>query len=487
MDVPGNPPGEVLLRLWNAQNGAALTLNAAWPARSGLIIGPDGERLAKNQALAIDELRGWRAIAPRAGDIQFTLVGEDLRVALPTIGEVPLVAYLPLIRALLAQGGPDGQVNVRLIVGGAEGSRLEVRRYRDTVEILDDRAHFGIRRDAPRLRNTAFAAALAGSPGCVHLEAMALNDPERQIQSDVDVEASLDLGSVLSKEDGPWLIHARLDGHGQRAFVWPGTATTRNERIESYAKSWRHRLEDPECSEWESDWALIRTVAEMGDAGTLDQVQALAKIPSAAVALLLRVPLEEKQSVLELDLAAPIFWPTILVEDFGRAIALERVRLERRYGLVFDPTQAADVALQGLATSIGEILRLRPVLRGHFAAALCANGLQPFAFQGGAPVPLRVGRKGSDLLFAAANDAATRFDRLPSGVKGLVPVARPSGMILGQDVQAVIDAPLVAAEVALGRRAPLDTRQILNMINFRLVDPVYFDTALPLAIEIGAP
>ena len=60
-------------------------------------------------------------------------------------------------------------------------------------------------------------------------------------------------------------------------------------------------------------------------------------------------------------------------------------------------------------------------------------------------------------------------------------------MILGQDVQAVIDAPLVAAEVALGRRAPLDTQQVLNMINLWLVDPVYFETALPLAIEIGTP
>jgi hypothetical protein len=53
-------------------------------------------------------------------------------------------------------------------------------------------------------------------------------------------------------------------------------------------------------------------------------------------------------------------------------------------------------------------------------------------------------------------------------------------------VQPVIDAPIVAAEVALGLRGPLAAVDRMRLINLRFVDPVYFDTALPPALQYGA-
>jgi hypothetical protein len=81
-----------------------------------------------------------------------------------------------------------------------------------------------------------------------------------------------------------------------------------------------------------------------------------------------------------------------------------------------------------------------------------------------------------------AQEAARRFDRLPDGVRGQEPHARPSGLIFNPYLQPVIDAPLVTAEIAAGLRAAPDTALMLALINLRLVDPLYFDSALPAAL-----
>jgi hypothetical protein len=46
-------------------------------------------------------------------------------------------------------------------------------------------------------------------------------------------------------------------------------------------------------------------------------------------------------------------------------------------------------------------------------------------------------------------------------------------------LQPAIDAPLVSAEIAASLRPPPDTGSTLALINLRLVDPLYFDSALP--------
>jgi hypothetical protein len=69
-------------------------------------------------------------------------------------------------------------------------------------------------------------------------------------------------------------------------------------------------------------------------------------------------------------------------------------------------------------------------------------------------------------------------------VKGEEPLVRPKALTFSPDVQSLIDAPLVAGEIAVGLRHASNTALVLALINLRLVDPVYFDSALPAAIAL---
>ncbi|MBF0340456.1 MAG: hypothetical protein HQL95_05760 [Magnetococcales bacterium] len=86
------------------------------------------------------------------------------------------------------------------------------------------------------------------------------------------------------------------------------------------------------------------------------------------------------------------------------------------------------------------------------------------------------------LLQELAQEAARRFDRLPSGVGRLKPPHRLAGFSFSHYVQPLIDAPLIAAEMAVGRRAAPSMEEMLILINLRLLDPGYFDRALPAAL-----
>ena len=46
-----------------------------------------------------------------------------------------------------------------------------------------------------------------------------------------------------------------------------------------------------------------------------------------------------------------------------------------------------------------------------------------------------------------------------------------------------MQAPLVAAEVAAGLRAPLSLEDTLRLIALRAADPIWFDSALPSALS----
>ena len=60
------------------------------------------------------------------------------------------------------------------------------------------------------------------------------------------------------------------------------------------------------------------------------------------------------------------------------------------------------------------------------------------------------------------------------GLLGLRPQSRPVTLPhFNKFVQALVDAPLVAAEMAVGLQPPSDTGQRLALINLRFVDPIY--------------
>ena len=490
LSVPGVALGMVMLRLADPRVGTELKLTAPWPARSGVILSPDGNRLERDTPISVEALRGWRAILPEgvAGDLQFRLDGH-VSVAMRVGGEVALAAHMPLIRSMLAQGGPDAQVNLSLITGGAEGRRLEIRRYDRQAIARNDYLRFGLARDEPMREETAFSDKLGR--GTVEIHAVNLIVPGRALHRQIVATGPIALPPMLSQlGGGPWLIQAIHDGQVQRAVVWGDRSAqhpTRDARISSYVGEWARLLQSPEDPQWERLWMLIRSASEGGDAGVLDQVQALARTPAAAVALVLRVPRDDLSDALALDLAAPIFWAAQPVAAFRTALIAERSRLVARYAQVLEPSEAESESNTMLFQRIGAILALHPELAGHFGTALAEAGLMSIASTPGhrealerifIPDPVKH-------LVNVAQEAARRFDRLPSGVRGIMPRNKPDEWpSFNPDAQPMIDAPLVTAEIATERRPAPDTASMLTLINLRLIDPSYFDSALPAALAL---
>ncbi len=489
LKTQGMAPGLIDLRLSEPVTGAALNLQTPWPARSGMILDPEGERLLDNRPISVEGLYGWRVVVPETsrGDLQLQLKGRRA-IALPVAGEGSLTAHRPLIEAMLAQGGPDAQVNLSLVVSGDESRRLEVRRYHERTVIEDGFLRVGLGRDASITPETTLASQLCKSQTFT-FHAVDMGAPGRLRDDSGSSPASLH--SLLGDTGGPWLIQPCLEGRVQRAVVWsprPTPQISRDERIEIYAEEWRRLVSTPEDPEWERLSHLITAAGQRGDAGVLDEVQALAQVPKAAISMALRIhPYSNLWEIRALDTAAPIFWPTVPVTDFTEAVQADRKRILAKLSPFFEAQELEDEADRGLVKRIGQISTIMPELSGHFVWALMeADLFYRFILSPELQEmlkPLLLPNPG-DRLTESAQDAVRRFDRLPSGVQGLEALHRPAKLCFNPYAQSVIDAPLVAAEMAAGRRAAPSVPEKLILINLRLVDPIYFDTALPAALHL---
>ena len=491
LETKGMAPGLVEMRLSDPATGTALTLQTPWPARRGMILDPEGERLTSHLPISVEALYGWRVVVPEGhrGDLHLWLTGQRA-ISLPVVGEGSLTAHRPLIQAMLAQGGPDAQVNLSLVVGGDEGKRLEIRRYHQRAVIENGILRVGLARDNPTSPETSLAIQLRKSQRLT-IHAVDMSRPECAKRE--EVPASLDLRVFLGDAEGPWLIQPHLEGHVQRAVVWtphPTVQTSRDDRIETYAEEWHRLLSTTEDSEWDRLWRLITAAGQSGDAGVLDEVQALARVPAAAISLALRIHQPANLwEVQALDTVAPIFWPTVPVTDFTEAVQADHKRRLAKLSSLFDTEEAEEVADRALVKRISLILTMMPELAGQFGWALKEAGLlfdrmicRPDLLE--MLKPLLLSNPGN-LLTESAQAAARRFDRLPAGVRGLEPLHRPEGIQhFNPYAQSVIDAPLVAAEMAAGQRAEPSVAEKLILINLRLVDPIYFDAALPVALHL---
>ena len=491
LETPGRAPGLVSLRLSELATGTALDLQAAWPARKGMILDPEGMRLTRNQWVSVESLHGWRAVAPDGSrcDLELQFVGQPA-TSLPVTGEESLTAHLPLIRAMLAQGKPDAQLNLRLVVDGQESNRLEIRRYHGQAVVSDGILRAGFERDEPVAPETALAAELSKARSLT-FHAVDTGRPE-QVKR-IETTGRVNLRAFLGDEGGPWLIQSRLEGQVQRAAVWtpdPIPVASREDRLSIYVQEWKRLVSAPEDQEWDRLWRLIKEAGHGGDAGVLDQVQALAKVPAAVICLALRVSPEELSEVQVLDTVTPVFWPVLPVRDFTEAVVFEHKRQLARYAPFFDEREAEEEADATLVKRIGEILALQPELAGHFRKALADAGLfgriiHPSNHQE-IPAPLLISNP-SERLAEISQEAVKRFDRLPDGLSKLAPRSQPSPNLsfnFNPYAQQMIDAPLVTAEMAAGLRPAPSVAERLTLIRLRHVDPIYFDTALPLALYL---
>ena len=484
----GKPPGMVRLRLSEPGTGRAIELEAAWPTRTGMVLDPDGHRLEHDRRLSFEDLDGWRVVPPPSqfGDLELRLIGHQ-PVSMRVHGEVSLAGRESLIRAMLAQGGPDSQVNASVVVAGWESPRLQIRRYDGVTRNTDGVFQAGLAWDTPDAPETALGTKL-GPLRTVTLHALDLET--RRAIGPIELPARVDLKDRLPEGRGPWLVQSRLDGQNQRATVWnpQETTTTSEERIQEYAEQWERFVTDPAGPGLSQTWELIVAAGRGGDAGTLDQVQALARVPIALVALALCVRESELSLVFDLDTTAPIFWPTLPVAAFAKAVKIHHGSMRSRLAQHMDTPAAEAAALQAVVGRLTRILARRPEWSGHIGPALADAGLIEGVVHGPSLVEV-LGRaiiaNPRELLLNRAQEAARRFDRLPNGVGGVAPLNRPDELSRFHPYcQSVIDAPLVAAEMAVGVRPQPDVDERLKLINLRLVDPSYFDDALPAALHL---
>lgn len=462
------PPGLVALRLSDPGRGAALDLIGLWPARTPRLIDPEGQVLREEQRLSLRRLAGWRGHLPRGqGAVLIRLGGQGAQVGFPVAGEVRPAAVAGVLGQALALLGADGQVNLRLALV-QETPRLSIARYDWQSEEAGPFRHLG--------------------GGRTRLRAVLLEDPARTAET--EAESRIDLGGWLGEDEGLWFVQGENATRGvMRPFVWaarPQPRSTRDERLARYAAEWQEILEAPRDPRWDRIAALIAAVRAAGDCGALDQVQALARVPAAAVALLWMARREGRAAALALESEAPIWWPLIPVQAWalGARAAYARLVAQLRAAGIDD---AEAVAAGTMARAAGEILALRPELAAHLGRALQASGLRPQScdVQGNASPLLPPGPAARALLDGAAQEAARRFTGLPQGVDGLRARRLAPPRIGDGGMDALLHAPFAAAEIAAGLRPAPEPPEVLRLLALRAADPAWFEAALPCALTLA--
>jgi hypothetical protein len=250
----------------------------------------------------------------------------------------------------------------------------------------------------------------------------------------------------------------------------------------------RDLLANPADPAWERSWRLFQAARDGGDAGALDQVQALAKVPAFAVALLFRVAENEIAEALALEDATAIWWPASPLSAWADAIAAEhRRRREALLSADFDLAMSARMSEEAIQNRAGLLLVLRPDLQGHLGAGFARAGLAAVArapHLPGGMMPLAVARP-SERLDRLKQEVARRDPPVPEGTAGLRPPRNGRANGMPDHLRALLDAPFVAAEIA-ARCAPAELTTLLQLIALRLADPIWFDAALPAAIGLTA-
>lgn len=475
-----HPPGLVELRITQPQTGASIKLSAMWPARMPLIVSQHGERLEFHREISLSNLNLWRGILPGRCYIVLSNPVNNVEFPFHSSGNIRLANYTALIQQFLAllgadsRIGADGRVNLRLEGAGTQTPRLQIGRY-----------DWQSKEDGDQTLLPA---------GTTQLTALNLHEPSQVKQ--IYAEERVELAEALGDSDSIWMIHGQHRDQGiMRPYVWTAQDNTekmtREDRILAYAKQWEAVLEkeasigkepgdeEPidESSKWTAIWSLIRAARNLGNAGVLDQVQALQHVHAAAIFLLFSVQKSDRAAVLELEIEAPIWWPIISYRDWELGIRAASSRLETLLeNAGIDNTK--EEAKKAMQQAAGQVALLRPELLAHIGYGMAKLGWGPIAtdYQRG-QIPLASNADIETLAQGALQRlAAQGIEHLPVAADALT--AETLSPPVEGHFATLFHAPLVAAEIAAGKRAPLSIAQTLQLIALRDADPTWFDNAL---------
>ena len=488
MPAPKAPQAMISLRLSEPKSGKTLDLVAPWPARQGMLLSPKGERLQRDEPVCVEELIGWRAVAPAASAKLLLRAHGGGEVVIAGGDEYPLTLLAPQIRSMLALGGPDAQVNLSLIVNGSESRRLQVRRYHDTTQLEGgDWLHVALSRDGRDSLSRGHGKLFDGQID-VHINAIEIENGlgrEKEI-----VARNLNLRELLGDDGGLWIILARVRGRVQRPVAWsprPMPWSRRADRIAGYAEQWKRLTRETDATAWKEQWSTIEKVQCHGDVGCLDRVQALASTPRALIKQAYLVGLERLADHLTLDHAAPFLWPAIPLGEFVEGLRGVVEHMAALLATFVDEPRIRELVSGQIILRSKAIAALRPELAAHIGHALnvlkLLDHLPPGEFLAelsrfATPRPLNA-------LQGLAQSAAQKHFETPVGIAELHPRNRPPRMDFDADRQRLVDAPLVVAEAATERRPILSESEMLALVLLRMCDAEFFDRAAAAAIQLA--
>lgn len=448
------------------------------PLQRGEFQNVDGNRLTSDSDISMQTLKDWR-IVPAEGfrtDLQIRLHSSLARSA-PTIGvrittDQPLSAFRPLLEEMLVAGGADAELRLRVVTLGDQSPRLRVRHVLGETRLVGE--------DVLVLQNQ-----IPVHDPSIEITAVDLNDPSR--------EEATGARGLSHLGAGRWFLLPRKDGvpmRPPRPFVLPEpveatgqNAPRRDGRVAHYA----HHFQKGDVVDDLSRLANLCEVllANGISPSALDEVHALAKVPSAAARLLFRVAPSDLEDTLSLDLHDGPQWSFISPKDWAKGFACEVEELRATFAAI--PAladKAGEQAIDTVVARAADILRLRPALEGHIVLAL--QEVDPLAVLGLAKRLGGLSRGLQDpdkILLENARSVVSRQASNGPTFHSLVARRRPPGFdTFYEDLRGLIDAPIIVAEIAFGLRPPPTTREKVELVLAAQTDQAGYETALPAAI-----
>lgn len=467
------------------------------PGDSGYFVDAEDRILQNDIVLDLGSLRGWRISAPtnRKAELRLRLQGERVPrkpVMVSVSNETSLSALLPQLRGLMAIGGPDSELRMRVMVGASQSRRIRLRRH---LREGNWTASGGFNL-SPEDENISHEV--------LEIEAANLSAPS--LSTTID---ALHLGDDpmprLPEHPGPWMIFAHddgglvrpprprkkiIDGDGlsaprfSDAMLSCGDHKQRDERIAAFGRVLSGLLTTQGAGDLGLFEAQLDALGEGEALSSLDSIVALSEAPELACLLLLRAGPDELGARFELESVSPFSWTTLPFTAWSKAMTAQETSLFSQLLTSGLPDyDARKYSQQAVAHRLREILDRRPEIAGQiFFAAIQTGAFSMLIELCPPPKSLSIPEKA---LASFAQDAIKKHEAAVQPFPLHSPYAPPVFDTYFDGFRGLIDAPLVAAEHVLGLLPhPPETETAVALLHYRLHDPDYFEAAMPAAIAL---
>jgi hypothetical protein len=494
----------------HAASARELQVRLRWPQSKDLDVlvpiscapvsfyGSNGFRLRNRETESLDRLRGatLETTMPATLDITLVEAGHHTNgsptLRRPIDGTVPFSMLRGEIEALLSLSADlDAQVRVEATAGGVS-VRLDVARFAISLHPQGGAVCFdpaGVDRfpaDAQIIVVGHKFADLAG-PETV------LASPRVSEASQVRVE--------VPDGEGPWLVFARIAGEtvSRPLLVTRSLEPEKARNLRRLAKAlvgpqvpreseilaaFDDLSDGKDATVAEDLMSLVRTYRTVLPLQSFDALVRLAEAPRAAVALLWSATGEDLAAVIDLERELPFSWITTPIESWIKAVQQgtdAHKQLCRSHAL--DESHA----LAATDHKLSRIKLLAPQLAVHlgFAAAGCGLPIDGDLDTFRRLSPTQAAGLAEQFVKGMINDCVARNGerRAPPVDLGFRRVRDPDSRFAAYDpaFHDLLDAPFVAAELALGRRRP-SSHVERGLRLCRLYDPAYVDEAFCFAL-----